>query len=98
AGTNADEALEIPCRILRGGVDERPARIRAVPVRGDGGALAGYLASLEDLTDELSHVQAVARLVELADVLAEWIVVADENLRLQYANPAAKTGLALPEL
>src|SRR6476659_3952617 len=98
AGTNADEALEIPCRILRGGVDERPARIRAVHVRGDGGALAGYLASLEDLTDEFTNAQAVARLVELADVLGEWIVVADINLRLQYANPAARAGLALPDL
>ena len=72
--------------------------IRAVPVRGDGGALAGYLVSLEDLTDEFTNAEAVARLVELADVLGEWIVVADENLRLQYANPAAKTGLALPDL
>src|SRR3954471_16396543 len=46
-----DEAVDLECRIVRGAVDERPARIRAVPVRGDDGTLTGYLASLEDLTD-----------------------------------------------
>jgi diguanylate cyclase (GGDEF)-like protein/PAS domain S-box-containing protein len=39
---------------------------------------------------------AGARLAELADVLGEWIVIADAGLRLRYANPAARRGLALP--
>ena len=47
---------------------------------------------------ERENAQAVARLSELADVLDEWILIADPELRLRYANPAARNGLALPEL
>ena len=97
-GEAPDEAVTIECRIVRGGVDERPLRIRAVPVHGDDRVLSGYLASLEDLTIERENAQAVARLSELADVLDEWILIADPDLRLRYANPAARNGLALPAL
>ncbi len=90
-----DDALELECRVVRGGVDERPARIRAVPVRGDGGRLSGFLASLEDLTDERRTAETVARLSELADALDEWIVITDTDARIRYANPAARRGLAL---
>ena len=47
---------------------------------------------------EASDPLAGARLAELADVLGEWIVIADSGLRLRYANPAARRGLALPPL
>ena len=93
-----EEVLDLECRIVRGGIDERAVRIRAVPVRGDDGALTGYLGSLEDLTGERRQAEAVARLADLADVLDEWIVVADPHMRLRYANPAAQRGLALPDL
>jgi diguanylate cyclase (GGDEF)-like protein/PAS domain S-box-containing protein len=92
---NADDALELECRIIDPAGREHPARIRAVPVRGDNGALTGYLASLEDRTEEQAASQAVARLSELADVLDEWIVVVDPDLNLRYANPAARRGLGI---
>jgi diguanylate cyclase (GGDEF)-like protein/PAS domain S-box-containing protein len=95
-GDPGDDALHLECRVVRGGVDERPARIRAVPVRGDDGRCTGYLASVEDLTEEHRNLEAVTRLSELADVLDEWIVIADPDLRLRYANPAARHGLSLP--
>jgi diguanylate cyclase (GGDEF)-like protein/PAS domain S-box-containing protein len=93
-GTSAPlEAIDVECTLVRG---ERSARIRAVPVRGDSGAITGYLGSIEDITDERRNAQAVARLAELADVLDEWILVADPQMMLRYANPAARAGLALP--
>ncbi len=92
---DADDALELECRIVDPAGREHPARIRAVPVRGDNGALTGYLASLEDRTEEHAASQAVARLSELADVLDEWIIVADPELALRYANPAARRGLGI---
>jgi diguanylate cyclase (GGDEF)-like protein/PAS domain S-box-containing protein len=91
------EIIDLECRIMRGGVEERLARMRGVPVRGDGGSFTGYLGSLEDLTDERRTAHAVAGLAELADVLDEWILVADPDLRLRYANPAARRGLGLPD-
>src|SRR4051812_17446479 len=64
-----DDAVQMECRVLRGGVEERLARLRAVPVRGDDGHPTGYLASLEDLTDERRDREAGAGLAELAEVL-----------------------------
>ena len=63
----------------------------------------GRLAKVERATvtrdgSEASDPLAGARLAELADVLGEWIVIADSSLRLRYANPAARRGLALPPL
>jgi diguanylate cyclase (GGDEF)-like protein/PAS domain S-box-containing protein len=91
-----DEALDLECRIVRAGVDERPARIRAVPVRGDDGVVTGYLASLEDVTEEQRNAQAVARLTELTEALGEWVLIVEPDMRVRYANPAARQGLALP--
>ena len=93
-----DEAVCLEFRLLRGGADEPAARIRAVPVRGDDGLLMGYLASIEDITDEHRDREAGARLTELADALDEWITIADADMHLRYANPAARRGLALPGL
>ncbi|HVJ95714.1 MAG TPA: PAS domain-containing protein, partial [Acidimicrobiia bacterium] len=76
-----DDALQLECRLPRG-TDERVLRIQAVPVRGDEGRLNGYLASLEDVTDERREREAGARLAELANVLNEWIAIADPDLRL----------------
>jgi len=95
---DSSDALEIECRIVGPAGHERPARIRAVPVRGDNGVLTGFIASLEDRAGEHENAEAVARLAELADVLDEWIIVADPDLQLRYANPAARRGLSLPNL
>jgi diguanylate cyclase (GGDEF)-like protein/PAS domain S-box-containing protein len=92
-----DDAIQLECRLPRG-AEDRIVRVQAVPVRGDDGTLNGYLASLEDVTDERREREAGARLAELADVLDEWIAIADAELRLLYANPAARRGLTLPQL
>ena len=91
----ADEARQLDCIVVRGGTEERATRLRAVPVCGDDGRVTGYLGSLEDLTDERRDREANARFAELADVLEEWIAIADADMRLQYANPACRRGLAL---
>jgi len=92
-----DEARQLECRVVRGGTDERAARLRAVPVCGDDGRVTGYIGSLEDLTEERRDREANARLAELADVLGEWIAIADADMHLLYANPATRRGLGLLE-
>ena len=91
-----DDGIDVECRVLRSGVDERWTRIRGVPVRGDDGYVAGYMVLLEDVTDARRGEGPGVRLAELAAVMQEWVGIADASWQLVYANPSARAALALP--
>ncbi|HEX5094831.1 MAG TPA: PAS domain S-box protein, partial [Acidimicrobiia bacterium] len=91
------EAIDLECRVLRHGVDERNVRIRAVPVRGDDGALTGYLGSIEDDTEQRRSLRANTRLAELVDAVQEIVGVSDASWRMVYANPSCRQHLCIPD-
>jgi diguanylate cyclase (GGDEF)-like protein/PAS domain S-box-containing protein len=72
---------------------ERWARLRAAPLRGDDGAVPGYLATIEDVTEQRVAARSAQQLVELANRLDDWIGLADAEGRLVYANQATRDGL-----
>src|SRR5262245_9893012 len=44
-----EEAVDVECRMAPDDMDERWARVRAVPMRGDDGRVTGCLGSIEDI-------------------------------------------------
>ncbi|MGQ0823501.1 MAG: PAS domain S-box protein [Actinomycetota bacterium] len=89
-----EDALDVECRIRRG-VEERWARVHAVPVRGDDGLVTGCLGSIADVTEQHQSLRASERLVELADAAEEMIGVCDAAWRIVFLNPAAQRRLGL---
>ena len=96
AAVEREESVDVECRMLRDGVDERWARVRAVPMRGDDGRVTGCLGSIEDITDERISERAGARSTELAEAAHEIIGIVDTDWRIVYVNDAGRNRLGVP--
>lgn len=90
-----EDTLVVDCRIVRPSGEERWARVRAVPVRGDDGRVTGCLGSIEDVTERRESELVGEQLAQLADAAQDLIGVCDSTWRLVYLNPAARAFVAL---
>ncbi len=90
----ATRVIDLDVRLASDTGRERWTHLRAV-ANGATDERAGYVVSVEDVTDRRSLEQSAARLTELVDAVEEWIGIADAHGRLLYANAVARRGLGL---
>jgi diguanylate cyclase (GGDEF)-like protein/PAS domain S-box-containing protein len=89
------EVLDLEFRLADAGGHERWARLRAAPVGTNEGKATGYLATLEDVTEQRALARSAALLTELTEAIDEWAGLADAGGTLIYANGVARRGLGL---
>ncbi|MDZ4825874.1 MAG: PAS domain S-box protein [Actinomycetota bacterium] len=85
-----EEGIDIECRVVRSGVDERRTRLRAVPVRDDDARVAGLLASLIDVTDAFQAQQELLRLQRTVEATTDFVTFHGVDGGMFFANEAAR--------
>jgi len=84
------EPYEIDYRLRHHGGDYRWVLGRAQPVRNEFGKIERWFGTCTDIHDRIAAETETAKLAAVIEQSADFIGIADTELRLQYLNPAGR--------